>query len=225
MFAAQCLACSERLCVGVTAPLCALCEAATVTAGRWRRAQEHEPGLPTAGTWCYGGPIATAITAFKWGGVVPDVEAVGAAMTGLLRQRAGTGPCRIVPIGPQLERLRRRGFHLPDLLAKAMCDGALRIETILHRLDRQPTRSLRSPHEPVFAVSRRGRGTTVWLVDDVVTTGRTLSRAAEALECAGWSVAGAVCLCDARPAILWRCERRAMEDQLASSIPETRQPI
>jgi len=195
----SCDGCQERLGIGEMGPLCAICNSAADPIGVWG---QGPGGLPLLAAWRYGGPVASAIVGAKFqgrplhaGGWVSDLA------SGLAR-RIAPGDT-LVAIAPHLGRLRQRGHHLPDALAKAIQLGLARgarprIETgILRRTDDAGPRSSDATAWPHFE-ARRGGG-AVWLVDDVITTGRTLSEATQALRLSGVTVRGALCMADARP--------------------------
>ena len=104
---------------------------------------------------------------------------------------------RIVPVPSPARRRRARGFCHAALLAEALGQRAgLPVLELLERVgstDRQVGRArsqrLRTP--PRFAALRAGIGPVV-LVDDVVTTGATLTACARALREAGCSCEGAL---------------------------------
>jgi ComF family protein len=124
---------------------------------------------------------------------------------GLVREAAarvpGPPPDALVPVPLHAARVRARGFAPAAILARSLARalgrplaGALRrtrdtpSQTGLDRAGRR--RNVAS----AFAVARPLRGETVWLVDDVVTTGATLGEAARVLRAAGTGRVAAVCV-------------------------------
>ncbi|MFZ9314030.1 MAG: ComF family protein [Burkholderiaceae bacterium] len=111
---------------------------------------------------------------------------------------------RLVPVPPDPERLRTRGFHLPALLAKALgthWQTAVSIGALkkVHASPEQAKRSRQARHAMdagVFVATERTRrqGPAAVLVDDVMTTGATLRAAAQAWQRHGGEVLGAVVL-------------------------------
>lgn len=196
-FGAACDGCGARLPVGVNGPTCTVCDIGNEPIGVWR---QGPGGLPLLAAWRYGGPIASAIVAAKFhGGSIDPACWLGGLETGLAG-RAEPGDV-LVPIAPHIGRLRRRGHHVPDELARAIQDAwpnqqvpAIARAT-LWRVDDAAPRSAGRDAEPVFVAG--GPCPAVWLIDDVVTTGRTLSAAREALARCQIDVRGALCLADA----------------------------
>lgn len=202
MFGHACVGCGCGLPVGRDPVFCAICTISVSRAGHAIDLQTAAGSMPVVGLWRYGGAIASAIQRIKFGGAQPQLDGLVVGMGSALRQLAGPDSLALVPIPPQLRRLRGRGFHLPDRLAAALAadDPGLRIDRRLRRLDHHPPRSLRSDLMPEFVAPTAICRQPTWLIDDVVTTGITLIRAAAAMQAVGRPVAGAICLCDARPA-------------------------
>jgi predicted amidophosphoribosyltransferase len=146
--------------------------------------------------WLYAGAVADAIAAAKRSGrPLPMTQIAGVWRHLVTGAMADCGADRLCAIAPQRARLIERGWHLPDQLAALASQPRI---WALQRTDRLAPRRLQRAAAPQFSA---GRGTArILLVDDVVTTGATLDAAATALSAAGWQVAGAVVLADARPA-------------------------
>ena len=98
-------------------------------------------------------------------------------------------PAAAVPMPPSPQRLRRRGFHCPFLLAKA---AARRVDTLVYRPDllslarslgEQKKLSRAERFANVKDAYRAGAadGLYILLIDDVMTTGASISEAAGAL--------------------------------------------
>jgi predicted amidophosphoribosyltransferase len=92
-------------------------------------------------------------------------------------------------------RRRTRGFDHAELLARPLSRAfGLPVRSLLHRMPGPPQTGLHASERrrgPIFA-PRRGTPPTVLLVDDVATTGATLSAAAGALRAGGASLVVAV---------------------------------
>ncbi len=147
--------------------------------------------------WCcpFNGPARAAIHALKYESEKRLVEPLGELMAERWR-RAGIGGDVLVPVPVHVARRRERGFDQAELLARAV-GRQLRIRTeyalqraartaAMHKLDRG---ARQSNVRNAFGVPVRHRpvvnGRWVVLVDDVVTTGATLSGCAAALYEAG----------------------------------------
>jgi ComF family protein len=109
-------------------------------------------------------------------------------------------PQLVVPVPLHARRLRARGFNPAGLLARALASelGARCDPVALRRVRDTPSqtgldrRARRRNVRNAFA-PRRPVPPRVWLVDDVVTTGSTLTEAARALRRAGAKHVVALC--------------------------------
>lgn len=177
------------------APLCARCLEAV------------EAPLPQMGIACalFGGPIAHAIRAAKFGRDVTRAHALGTLW--LQRLRSGAAPSlpddvtQIAFVPTHWRRRVVRGFDMPAILAQhlAMHRANLRVIDALACARRDPPLSF-GADKATRAVAVAGRyrvrprakpllaGKRTLLVDDVKTTGATLNEAARVLTEAGADV-------------------------------------
>lgn len=140
----------------------------------------------------FGGPLASAMRRFKYGGRSELARPLAAAIAERARA-ACAGMDAIVPVPLHPRRLRERGFDQSSLLAGELAKrvGVPRRLDLLER--RRPTtvqaaldRAARlSNVEGAFHASPRAKGLRVLVLDDVRTTGATLSDACGALLRAG----------------------------------------
>ena len=180
---------------------------------------------PQSGTpcrWCHAAPLALdgIVAPFLMEGAVREavlqlkyhqVRGLAPTMGGLLEQawRAkGLSADLVLPVPLHPRRLRQRGYNQSALLAKALsrglgvpCDDA----ALMRTRDTGPQVGLSREKrvlnvQDCFRSSDAVAGRAVVLVDDVATTGSTLSACAEALRKAGAeSVRGLVLAREGRP--------------------------
>ena len=155
-------------------------------------------------------PVATAITQAKFGHQPPGFGSLLGPWTAkAVAVASEAGVEAFVAVPPQRDRLRARGWHLPDLLASTLAAASPSPAwRALRRIDCAAPRATGCRTAPSFERrrplwpfgNREGlRGRAVALVDDVVTTGDTLAAAASALTAAGARVVMFAVLADARP--------------------------
>ena len=112
----------------------------------------------------------------------------------------------VMPVPLHPDRFRERGYNQSELLAKAFADSAeLPFETssLFRSKYTKPQAGLkattrRNNVQDAFSVLGIVDGQRILLIDDVVTTGSTLSASADALLDAGAATVSAYCLARAR---------------------------
>lgn len=198
----RCAACS----LAAGDPLCAACEADFFPASRARCVRCALP-LPEAGLCgrClanppqfdattaladYVAPVDGMVTALKFSARLDLAQVFGR----LLAHRAPAAAGAIVAAVPlAFERTSERGFNQSQLIARAFCSArrmqlaAGPLRRIRHTL---PQQSLKfdARHRNVrgaFEVTGDVQGKTLFIVDDVMTTGSTLNEIARILKQAG----------------------------------------
>lgn len=155
--------------------------------------------VPACFAFRYAGPLADWLVEAKFGRAPPSPgEILSPWATACSRAAAAASIDAWVAIPPQRDRLRSRGWHVPDLLAGRLGKvGGYPVERLLVRTDRGAPRSRDHGVLPRFAPAGRRDGRRLALVDDVVTRGETMRLAAAALTRAGHDVVLLAALADA----------------------------
>lgn len=143
----------------------------------------------------YGGAIARAIHRFKYRGERGLARELGALVASCVARDLATGTVldAVVPAILHRERARERGYDQARLLAEVVARvTGLPLRAPLRRVRLTPPqatldRARRVENLRGAFISEAGslRGLRVALIDDVVTTGATVSAAASALRAAG----------------------------------------
>lgn len=143
-------------------------------------------GVDSLAAWArYDGPARAAVLALKHGGRRDLVPWLASELMAV----APDGVDQVTWVPASVEGRRRRGFDQGALLARALARRLDRpVGPLLQRPRRSRSQRGRSRSERLEVVDLVARGPTagrVLLVDDVVTTGASLRRAAWALRAAG----------------------------------------
>jgi predicted amidophosphoribosyltransferase len=151
----------------------------------------------------YGGAMRSALLAFKERGQ----RALAAPLAGYLSDAVDVG-CRqlgvpggepiLVPIPSSRSAARQRGGdHLLRLVAGVAPQNGIEVQPVLRLVGRGRDSALLSAAQRSANLANRMRAVPatsdrpVLIVDDIVTTGATLTEASRALQAAGWKVCGA----------------------------------
>jgi len=152
----------------------------------------HECGISVVASGAYGGALARAIQALKYEGR-PDLAAPLGRRLSRAVARHALGPALLVPVPIHPRKLAERGYNQSALVAQTLGrelkwqvrERALRRSRDTHAQARLG-RSERLENVKGALIEReRLEGSRVVLVDDVVTTGATVSACREALGRAG----------------------------------------
>lgn len=146
----------------------------------------------------YVGPAIDLVKAFKYGRNLQLVEDFGDLMEATLRAKFESAAVDVlIPVPLHPHRMRERGFNQSELLAETLArriNRRLDTRSLVRRRDTEHQARInaderRSNLNAAFAVARPEyvRGRTVLLIDDVMTTGTTLSACAKPLLNAGAS--------------------------------------
>jgi ComF family protein len=146
----------------------------------------------------YSGTVREAIHALKFNGKAPLARPLGALLIEGCGSGLPAGITAVVPVPLARARERARGYNQAALLAARIAHGCglpLRARW-LGRLRDTPAQSdltaaeRRANVRRAFGASSAVRGAHVVLVDDVLTTGATVSECSRALRAAGASTVG-----------------------------------
>ena len=174
------------------AALCDSCRAALTPAV----ARHDVAGMAVWSGLSFTGPRARVVRALKERGRTDLARALAPALRAALRAGV-TGSARrivVVPVPTSREAMRRRGYRVPELLARrAGVRGARLLAASRTTGDQRALgREARARNAAgSLRALRSAAGLDVVIVDDVLTTGATLAEARRALEAAGARVVGA----------------------------------
>lgn len=175
-------------------PLCDVCGIPLSSPGRCPGCLRHRPPFLILRSWCaFDSPIRHALHRLKYRRDLGLGDALAAQLAGYVRGLAWPVELAVpVPLGAA--RLRERGYNQTSLIARplALAMGIRFAPTALARVRETKSQvglSKTERHENVHAAFQAERirvnGRKILLMDDVATTGSTLSSCAEALYRAG----------------------------------------
>ncbi|MGH2757647.1 MAG: ComF family protein [Actinomycetota bacterium] len=157
------------------------------------------PGVTRCGApWRYQGRARDLVLALKLRGRRPAAEPLAAAIVGWL----AVPPVVVTWVPGRRSDIRRRGFDHAEAIARAVAKS-LRVEArpLLHRIGSAPDQTTLSRAERLrnlgHVFSATHSPSEVLLVDDLITTGATVSACATALRRAGARRVVAVAACRA----------------------------
>ena len=171
-------------------PRCALPSPLALTCGRClARPPAHEA---TIAAWRYAFPADRLLHAFKYDGRLALAEPLAIALADAVLQRNGPLPDRLIALPLAPPRQRARGFnHAQEIARRVAQRTSVPLVAALRRVrDSRPQAGLAlaaraSNVRNAFVPTARLDGLAVAIVDDVMTTGATLSAAAKAARAAG----------------------------------------
>ncbi len=194
----QCAEGPERL----TFPYCRICAAPDVS-GLCRWCRQRPRGFDSLRSpYRFDGAVREAIHSFKYRGVRAAAPDLAMLMAEYL-QRNPIPADALVPAPLHPRRLRSRGYNQSALLARGIgriANLPVREDLLIRVADARPqveAKTREERHNNVagsFACRGDVTGLTLLLVDDVATTGSTLSECAQALKGAGAAAVNALTL-------------------------------
>lgn len=164
--------------------------------------QESFPLQQVRASLFYREPLAGVIHKMKYGGLFALAKPLAQIMAKTWPDWR-PAPDTIIPIPLHKRRIRRRGFNQSALLAFrvgrqlniSVNDQALqRIRHTLPQVDLSPAQRLVNVRGAFTADVNQVEGKQILLIDDVYTTGATMSAAADALIASGARSVSAYCL-------------------------------
>ncbi len=187
----------------------------------------------------YEGGLRELIHLLKYAGVRPAANVLGRMLAEAIAEvepELKAGSVAVVPVPLHRRKLRRREFNHAELIAKAalkLCPAGGRLQllpTALERKRETPSQTGLTSHQRrenvrgAFGVSRPEivRGREVLLVDDVYTTGATVSECARVLRRAGATKVWVATVARTLKALEQRVEIRLPADAAGSEAQDVR---
>ena len=177
----------------LTSPYCAVCATpGNLSPCRWCRENPSDVD-GTRAPFLMEGLIKQAIHSFKYRGVRAAAPELGSLLAGYLVEHPIPGDV-LMPVPLHSRRLRYRGYNQSALLAREMAkhtghtielEALVRTKDSLPQVEAGSSSQRRSNVERSFQCTGNVAGGKVILVDDVATTGSTLSACAASLKEAG----------------------------------------
>lgn len=152
----------------------------------------------------YEGALRRLIQGLKFEGERALARPLGGLLAQVVDASASIALVTCVPPNPQ--RVRKRGYHPAEVLARHVGHAlGVRFRPLLVKRRTtppqvgRPREDRRQAMRGLFSARCRGRGEPVLVVDDVITTGATVSEAARALGDAEFGEVGVVACASAVP--------------------------
>lgn len=156
--------------------------------------QQHPPTFDSAfAPLLYQPPVDFLVKELKFHGRLAVAELLGRWLAEALKNRTDALPECIIPVPLHLTRLRERGFNQALEIAQPVARRlaiALRFDSVRRIIPTVPQSQLdaqmrRTNVQGAFMVNRPIQARHVAIIDDVTTTGSTVTEIAKALRAAG----------------------------------------
>jgi len=196
-----CAACATDLVT--SGPSCPTCAEPLPVAGFCPACQRRPPPLDAVWVpFAYAWPLSQLLLGYKSGGRPQLGRPLARLLSDHLPADATLGVDCVIPVPLHEQRLAQRGFNQAEQLARVLCRSrGLRLDPhVVRRIVATPSqqglsrRARKANLSGAFAVERDLSGLRVLLVDDVMTTGTTLTVLAREVRKAGAAWVGAVAL-------------------------------
>ena len=191
-----CANCVETL-PKLESPFCRVCASPGVR-GVCVHCRERRPAVDAIRSpYLYerGSAVYRAVTMLKYGGMRSAARDMGEWLAAFIAAGRATAEVDVIAAVPShRSRVRRRGYAQASLIAAELAnhlaapldpDALIRVVNAPSQLDAESRAERRRNVQGGFAARRGFAGDRVLLVDDLATTGATMSACAEALKSAG----------------------------------------
>jgi ComF family protein len=189
-----CHACAADLPV-MPADCCPICALPAPGASVCGACLKHAPNFDAShAVWRYEFPIDRMVQSLKYMHRLASADFFGEALADLASRQGGhPGPDLIMPVPLSVERLAERGFNQSVEIARPLA-RALKVPIELNAVRRHrhtapqaglPWKERAGNIRHAFECSKDLSGKTIWVIDDVMTTGSTLNELARVLKAHG----------------------------------------
>lgn len=173
-------------------PACPVCALPTPKGEVCGQCLKHPPAFDaTHAVFTYDFPVDALLKALKYRGVLNVTDIVANEIATLMRQHPP--PDLLIPIPLHPQRLQERGFNQSVEIARKLAQQngyPLSLDSVIRTRHGEPQASLplkdRAKNvKGVFAATQDLSGKSVWIVDDIMTSGASLNELAKTLKKAG----------------------------------------
>ena len=199
-------------CQGVTKvvslPVCDVCGLPRTSTGVCRSCQSSTPAFRSLRSWAvYEGPLQLAMRQLKYHRNMALAESLAQSLSEYSTD-LGWKVDLVIPVPLGMERSKERGYNQASLLAFPLAvrngwryapRGLIRIRETSSQVKLSSIQRLDNVHGAFLARPQIVKGRNILIIDDVATTGATLSSCAEALLQGGANVVYALTLARAIP--------------------------